>query len=163
MKIYGLLLLLFVVAVVIGIFGIVSSAGGGNTALTTQVTIPSACGLTLGNTTFNWGSIAAGATSTQDGNLTSVTNGGNAATNVLINCTAMTSGGNSIAASYLHYYNASGKTYAQKTACSATETQDYNSLAGGGVYYSYIDIQAGANAQQAAGSYSGTAWYTSSC
>jgi hypothetical protein len=147
-------------ACIIMAMGMVSS-GGGMVSVSSQVIIIASCGLTRNPTSIDWKSLNPSDTSEQDLNFTVITNSGNAATDVSINGSDMTGGGETIAVANVHYYNTTGKTYAQKTALSTTATLDYKALAGGDDYNSYLDISI--PVAQPAQTYTGTIQYTSSC
>jgi hypothetical protein len=119
------------------------------------------CSLSLNPSTLNYQSMNHDTTSVQDLNFTVVTNTGSTATNVLINGTVWANGGVTFVVGSTKYYNASGQTYANKIALTATATEIYHALAGSGTFNTYLDLQIPNG--QTAGTYTQTVQLTSSC
>ncbi|QLJ53529.1 MAG: hypothetical protein Sv326_1354 (plasmid) [Candidatus Fermentimicrarchaeum limneticum] len=119
------------------------------------------CGLTSGTNPITFGNMNAGDTSPQDTNKTVITNTGDTATQVLLNASAWTSGGNSFLANYTHWYNATGSNYFAKKWLNVTQQVLNNSLSASGSFTAFFDLWIPAG--QAAGGYTQTVWYTSSC
>jgi spore coat protein U-like protein len=136
-------------------------AGGGNTETTNTVTVLATCSLTSGTNPIAFGNINPGDTSAQDTHYTTITNTGNAATQVLVNGSAWTSGGNSFPANYTHWYNATGQSYYNKKWLNITQQVANNSLGAGQSFTVFMDLMIPSG--QAAGSYTQTVWFTSSC
>ncbi|QLJ53526.1 MAG: hypothetical protein Sv326_1351 (plasmid) [Candidatus Fermentimicrarchaeum limneticum] len=135
-------------------------AGGGDTSTTNTVTVLTSCGLTSSVNPIAFGNMNAGDTSAQDTNYTTITNTGNAATQVLINGSGWTGAG-TMTSNYTHWFNATGTTYYSKKWLNVTQQVANNSVTAAQSFTVFADLMIPAG--QTAGAYTQTVWYTSSC